>query len=218
VVTARHQRAGRGRRGRSWWDEPGDSLLCSVLLRPHVAAATAPQLSLVGALAVTDALRSAAGVDSRIRWPNDVLVGGRKVCGILPEAVTGAGGEVEFVMLGIGLNVNQEGFPADLGEGAISLRLATGRRHAPERLLEAVLEALDRHYATWRVGGLAPLRESCRERLATLGRPVALPDGTQGTAIDVDADGALLVRTAAGALRRVVSGEPEEGVPHAAGH
>ncbi len=218
VVTARHQRAGRGRRGRTWWDEPGDSLLLSVLLRPPVAPAKAPQLSLVGALAVTDALRIAAGIEARVRWPNDVLVAGRKVCGILPEAVSGADGRVEYVILGIGLNVRQERFPPDLSERATSLRLATGSRHEPARLLEALLEALDRRYSTWVAEGFSAIRDACRERSATLGQPVALPDGGAGVAVDVDADGALLVRTGDGALRRVVSGEPEGGAEHAAGH
>jgi BirA family biotin operon repressor/biotin-[acetyl-CoA-carboxylase] ligase len=218
VVAARHQRSGRGRRGRGWWDTPGDSLLVSVLLRPPVATAQAPQLSLVGALAVTDALRTDAGVEARIRWPNDVVLGSRKVCGVLPEAVSSGDGPVQHVILGIGLNVNQESFPPDLSEHATSLRLATGRRHDPARLLEALLDALDRRYWAWRAGGLVALREECRERSSTLGRPVTLPDGASGTAVDLDADGALLVRTDDGALRRVVSGEPERGAEHAAGH
>ncbi|HET8576480.1 MAG TPA: biotin--[acetyl-CoA-carboxylase] ligase [Methylomirabilota bacterium] len=218
VVSAHHQRAGRGRRGRCWWDEPGDSLLFSVLLRPPIETARAPQLSLVGALAVTDALRSVAGVDARIRWPNDVLIEGRKVGGILPEAVSTGDNTIRFVMLGIGLNVNQRRFPDELSGRATSLRLVTGRRHEPEALLDAVLEALDGRYSAWLGVGFTALRDACRERSATLGQSVALSDGGAGTAVDLDADGALLVRTDAGVLRRVVSGEPEEGVPHAAGH
>lgn len=218
VVSARHQRAGRGRRGRDWWDRPGDSLLLSVLLRPPVAAAQAPQLSLVGALAVTDALWAVAGTEARIRWPNDVMIAGRKVCGILPEATSGDGGRLQHVIVGIGVNVNQDRFPPDLSGRATSLRLATGFRHEPARLLAAVLEALDRRYAEWLAGGFAALRDAWRERSATLGQPVTLPDGGAGMAVDVDADGALLVRTGEGALRRVVSGEPEGGAEHAAGH
>jgi BirA family biotin operon repressor/biotin-[acetyl-CoA-carboxylase] ligase len=218
VVAARHQRSGRGRRGRVWWDEPKDSLLLSVLLRPPVPTAQAPQLSLVGALAVADTLRAEAGVEARIRWPNDVVLGGRKICGILPEAVSNEDGMVQHVILGIGLNVNQEGFPPDLSERATSLRLATGRRHEPERLLEGLLDALDRRYSAWRTGGFGVLRDECRERSSTLGQPVTLPDGLTGTAVDMDADGALLVQADDGTLRRVVSGEPEGGAEHAAGH
>ncbi len=218
VVAARHQRSGRGRRGRAWWDAPDDSLLVSVLLRPPVPTAQAPQLSLVGALAVTDALRGEGGVEARIRWPNDVLLGSRKICGVLPEAVSTGDGMVQHVILGIGLNVNQESFPPELSGRATSLRLATGRRHEPARLLESLLDALDRRYWAWRAGSFVALRHECRERSSTLGRPVTLPDGAIGTAVDMDADGALLVRTDDGALRRVVSGEPERGAEHAAGH
>jgi BirA family transcriptional regulator, biotin operon repressor / biotin---[acetyl-CoA-carboxylase] ligase len=218
VVVARHQRAGRGRRGRVWWDAPNDSLLLSVLLRPRVAAAQAPEVSLVGALAVTDALRSEAGVEARIRWPNDVLLGGRKICGLLPEAASNGAGVVQHLILGIGLNINQERFPSDLSERATSLRLATGRRYELDRMLEALLEALDRRYSAWRAGGFVALRDECRERSSTLGQPVTLADGLSGTAVDIDAHGALLVRADDGALRSVVSGEPEGGAAHAAGH
>ena len=218
VVTARHQQAGRGRRGRFWWDAPGEGLILSVLLRPPVPAAQAPQLSLVGAVAVSDALEAASGVEARIRWPNDVLLGGLKLCGILPEAVSGPGGRLAHVILGIGINVNQDRFPADLSGRATSLRLATGTRHDPGRLLEAVLDALDRRYAEWLAGGFAVMRDAWRQRSATLGQPVALPEGGGGVAVDVDVDGALLVRAGDGGLRRVVSGEPEGGERHAAGH
>src|SRR5262249_59945869 len=92
VVVARHQTAGRGSRGRQWWDAPGESLMFSVLLRPPVPIARAPQLSLVSGVAVVDALRVCCDVDARIRWPNDVLIDGKKVCGVLPEAVSRADG------------------------------------------------------------------------------------------------------------------------------
>ena len=105
VVTARHQEAGRGRRGHEWWDAPGQSLLASVLLRPPGPVTTAPQLSLVGGLAVADALAAAAGVDARIRWPNDLLVDGQKICGILAEAASDGAGRLQHVILGIGINL-----------------------------------------------------------------------------------------------------------------
>lgn len=217
VVTARHQRAGRGRRGRFWWDAPGESLMLSVLLRPPAPAAQAPQLSPVGAVAVCDALEATSGVEARIRWPNDVLLGGRKVCGILPEAVSGPGGRLAHVILGVGINVNQDRFPGDLNGRATSLRLATGTRQDTSRLLEAVLDALDRRYAEWLAGGFAAVRDAWRRRSVTLGQRVMLPEGGGGVAVDVDEEGALLVRVADGGLRRVVSGEPEGGERDAAG-
>ncbi len=209
VVTARHQTGGRGRRGRAWWDRPGESLLLSLLLRPRIDASRAAQLSLVGALAVTDALGTAAQVDARIRWPNDVLAAGRKICGILLEGAAGSDGRLDHVILGIGINVDQTAFPDELGERATSLRLLTGRSHDPARLLEHVLDALERRYAEWRGQGFRRLRAAWRERAFTLGRPVVMPGGTTGVAVDIAEDGALLVRTTAGPLERVVSGEVE---------
>src|SRR5205085_2328960 len=140
-----HQTEGRGRLGRRWWDEPGQSLLVSVLLRPVISPAHAPQISLVAGLAVTDALQ-AEGVTALIRWPNDILVGGRKICGILAEAASGGGARVDHVLVGIGVNLDQTAFPAEIAERATSLRLITGRAPDREAVLGALLAALDRRY------------------------------------------------------------------------
>ncbi len=206
VVVARHQTGGRGRRGRRWWDAPGQSLLVSVLLRPPISTAQAPQLSLVAGLAVADALGAAARVEARIRWPNDVLVGGRKVSGVLPEAVSRADGRVGHVLLGIGINVDQSEFPDELRDEATSLRLATAVAHDKGRLLSALLEALDRRYGEWLAAGFAGLRDEWRRRASTLGERVRTTDGREGVAVDVDDTGALLVDAGLGVLTRVVSG------------
>jgi BirA family biotin operon repressor/biotin-[acetyl-CoA-carboxylase] ligase len=219
VVTARHQRAGRGRRGHEWWDAPGESLLCSVLLRPGGPPAVVPQLSLVGGLAVAEALAATAAVPVRIRWPNDLLIGSRKVCGILAEAVSDGAGRLDHVILGIGINLDQTEFPAALQARATSLRLATGRGHAREPVLAAVLDRLGRRYAEWRAGGFGALRAAWRERSTLPGQPVRLPDGGEGVGVDVADDGVLLARAPDGRLVRMVSGESiEEATAHAPGH
>jgi BirA family biotin operon repressor/biotin-[acetyl-CoA-carboxylase] ligase len=211
VVVARHQTVGRGRLGHAWWDAAGESLLLSVLLRPPIAPGDAPCLSQVAALAVTDALEAGYGVAAGIRWPNDVLVGDRKIGGILPEAAAAAGGRVEHVLLGIGVNVNETEFPEEIGEAATSLRRATGRAADVGRLTEFVLDALDRRYAMFLARGFGSLRVECRHRSVTIGRAVRLADGRTGIAADIDADGALVVRTVDGEGARVWSG----GVAHA---
>jgi BirA family biotin operon repressor/biotin-[acetyl-CoA-carboxylase] ligase len=205
VVTARHQTGGRGRRGRAWWDAPGESLLLSVLLRPAVPAGYVSQLSLVAALAVTDALAAAAGVMGGIRWPNDVLVGGSKISGILPDAVCDTDGRVEHAIVGIGINLDQRSFPPELAGQATSLRLLTGRAHDPARVEAAVLTALRVRYDAWLSGGFGALRDAWRSRSSTLGTRVSLPDGGNGMAVDVDGDGALLVDAGGGTLTRVVT-------------
>jgi BirA family transcriptional regulator, biotin operon repressor / biotin---[acetyl-CoA-carboxylase] ligase len=219
VVVARHQRAGRGRRGHEWWDAPGESLLCSVLLRPDCLPATVPQLSLVGGLAVAEALAASTGVSARIRWPNDVLVDGRKVCGILAEAASGADARVHHVILGIGINLRQSVFPEPLADRATSLRLLTGRDHDAAALLAAVLARLGLRYAGWQDGGFAALRAAWVAHSTLPGQRVRLPDGGVGRAEDVAPDGVLLARAADGRLVRIVSGPAvEEGTVHAAGH
>jgi BirA family transcriptional regulator, biotin operon repressor / biotin---[acetyl-CoA-carboxylase] ligase len=206
VVTARHQRAGRGRRGRVWWDGAGESLLLSVLLRPALPVAEAPPLTFLGALAVAVAVE-AEGVTPGIRWPNDVLVDGRKLAGILAEAATTAEGRLDRVILGIGINVDQAAFPAELAERAVSLRMLTGRRHDAGRVRDRLLGALDAGYRELRAGGGAGLREAWRRRSVTLGARVRTPDGREGVAEDVDEAGALIVRAEDGSRLRVTAGE-----------
>jgi BirA family transcriptional regulator, biotin operon repressor / biotin---[acetyl-CoA-carboxylase] ligase len=205
VVTARHQTGGRGQRGHHWWDAPGESLLLSILLRPSVAPAALPQLSLVAGLAVTDALRAAVSVLARLRWPNDVLVGGRKLGGILPEASGGTGGGIGQVILGIGINVSQVSFPPELADLATSIRLVTGRTVDRDGLQAAVLEAMNRRYRYWLGSGFDPMRGEWRERSVTIGQRITTADGGSGVAVDVAEDGALLVDAGSGALTRVVS-------------
>jgi BirA family transcriptional regulator, biotin operon repressor / biotin---[acetyl-CoA-carboxylase] ligase len=141
VVATDHQTAGRGRLGRAWEDAPGTALLASVLLRPTVPMPLWPELSLVAGRAVAEAV----GADARVQLPNDVLIGGRKVAGILAEATTGR------VVLGIGVNVNQrpDELPADTVKPVTSLYVATGRVHERAQLLASVLLELERGYVAW---------------------------------------------------------------------
>jgi len=202
VVLAEAQTAGRGRRGRTWYDEPGASLLMSVILRPRLEPPQLPTLSLAAGVAVAEALARVTGLDARVKWPNDLLVGGRKLAGILLESrLTPA----PLVVLGIGINLAQRAFPPDLADRATSVRLATGRTVDREALLRAVLESLD----TWRghleTDGWEPVRERWRSLADTLGRRVTV-EGVTGVAVDLDEDGALIL--ADGDQRhRVVAGE-----------
>lgn len=206
VVVADSQSAGRGRRGRRWHDEPGASLLVSILLRPQLPAAQLPTLSLTAGVAVAEALIHAAGLPARLKWPNDVLVNGRKLAGILLE--TRFGGESRLpaatVALGIGVNVAQRAFPPELADRATSVRLAGGAADR-DALLAALLDAVDRWRGRLEREGFAPVRERWRALADTLGRTVTV-EGVTGVAVDVDDDGALLLEVD-GHRRRVVAGE-----------
>jgi BirA family transcriptional regulator, biotin operon repressor / biotin---[acetyl-CoA-carboxylase] ligase len=196
VVVAEAQSAGRGRRGRTWHDEPGASLLTSIILRPHLPPARLTMLSLAAGIAVAEALERVTGLAPRLKWPNDVLVDGRKLAGILLESRIGAtsrdAGAAPLVVLGIGVNLVQRAFPAELADRATSVWLASGRRVEPDALLGPLLEALDAWRARLETEGGAPIRERWRCLADTLGRRVSI-DGVVGTAADVDEDGALIV-------------------------
>jgi BirA family biotin operon repressor/biotin-[acetyl-CoA-carboxylase] ligase len=146
VVVADEQTEGRGRLGRSWHAPSGRGILCSLLLRPPVPMPLWPELSLVAGDAVAAALRAETGVAAVLGHPNDVLVAGRKLVGVLPEASRGR------VVLGIGVNVNQtaDELPPDTPKPPTSLRLETGREWERAPLLAAILWELERHYDEWR--------------------------------------------------------------------
>jgi BirA family transcriptional regulator, biotin operon repressor / biotin---[acetyl-CoA-carboxylase] ligase len=200
VVVADSQAAGRGRRGRVWRDEPGASLLASILLRPRLTPAQLPTLSLTAGIAVVEALARAAGLEARLKWPNDVLVNGRKLAGILLESR----GLAPVVALGIGVNITQTAFPPELAERATSIHLAGGACDR-DTLLTALLEALDVWRERLEREGFAGVRERWRALAHTLGRTVTV-DGVTGVAVDVDEDGALLLEVE-GRRQRVVAGE-----------
>jgi BirA family biotin operon repressor/biotin-[acetyl-CoA-carboxylase] ligase len=201
VATTDHQTAGRGRAGRTWDDTPGAALLVSVLLRPPATAAVA-QLSLVCALAVAETVEASIGRRAAVKWPNDVLVEGRKVAGILLEGREGA------VACGIGLNVNQAEteLPREPRAPAASLRTLTARDHDRARLLATLLERLEARYDAWLAEGLAPLLPELERRDALRGSAVTVGE-VGGTADGIAADGRLRLRSADGAETLVASGE-----------
>lgn len=207
AVIADSQRAGRGRRGRRWIDEPGQSLLTSIILRPRLAPAAWPLLSLAAAVAVARVVRRLAGVEARLKWPNDVVVAGRKLAGILLESRAGDG---PVVVVGIGVNVGQRRWPPDLEGRATSVQEASGRAIDREALLLAVIEEV----AIWRGHlereGVAPVRAEWLALSDTIGRTVAV-DGLRGVAIDLDTSGALVIEQDGVRHRAVAGTAAEEG-------
>jgi BirA family biotin operon repressor/biotin-[acetyl-CoA-carboxylase] ligase len=197
AVVADTQTQGRGRRGRVWLDTPGESLLLSVILRTTLPVAQMPTLSIAAGVAVAEALIASAGVEARLKWPNDVLVGGRKVAGVLLER------HGDAVILGIGVNVAQTSSRA-LAPQATSIAIEGGR---PDR--EAILGAVLAAVATWRGRlereGFEPVRARWTALASMVGRRVTA-DGKVGTALGLDDDGALLIDTATGAAR-VLAGD-----------
>ncbi len=210
-VLADRQSAGRGRLSRRWESPGGLGLYVSIVLRPPVPVAQAPFLTVVAGVAVCDALSETAAVSPGLKWPNDVLLDGRKVAGILSE-LAASGSAIRHVVVGIGINLNHrsEDFPEELQPLAGSLFLATGRPFPRDAVAAALFNHFDRLYALFCAGERRVLVEAARQRSVVLGRRVALIDGKErweGHAVDLDEDGALLVRDAAGVVRCVHAGD-----------
>jgi BirA family biotin operon repressor/biotin-[acetyl-CoA-carboxylase] ligase len=213
VVVADRQLAGRGRRGRTWSAPAGTSLLASILVRPRLPQALLATLSLTTAVAAAEALRRVTGVEARLKWPNDLLVSGRKIAGILLESRmagrVAAGGSTPsasgiVTIVGVGINLGQREFPPELADGATSVALETGRAPSREAVLTALLEEFDVWRARLEEQGFEPVREAWRRLSDTLGRRVAVDD-VSGIAVDLDVDGALLVDVG-GSVKRVLAG------------
>jgi len=208
VVVADYQAAGRGRRGRAWDAPAGTGLLASILVRPRGLPERWSGYSLVSALAVADTLGRVAGLGARLKWPNDVLVAGRKIAGILLESRMPAGDDSRttgIIAIGIGINLGQRAFPAGLAARATSVVLESGRMIERDAALTALLEAFDGWRTRLEDDGLAPIRQRWLAIADTIGRRVSI-DGITGVAIDLDVDGALVLQD--GERRhRVVAGE-----------
>jgi BirA family biotin operon repressor/biotin-[acetyl-CoA-carboxylase] ligase len=203
VLVAGRQDEGRGRLGRNWVStEGGDSLLVSVLLRPEMSASDAPLLSLLAAVAMAEACREACGLEVRCKWPNDLVMGGRKLGGILTEAIV-SGGRLEHVVLGTGVNVGQSrpDFPEDLRDAATSVAIEGGRPDVAS-LLTAYLSDLRRRYVSSGTGLREGVLPDYRAACDTIGRRVQATSTSgrrvEGMATGVGDLGELLVETSAG--------------------
>jgi BirA family biotin operon repressor/biotin-[acetyl-CoA-carboxylase] ligase len=211
VVFAEAQTKGRGRLGRRWHSAPGQGLWFSVLLRPNFLPQQTTKLTVAATTAVVRALASQTGLSPTVKWPNDVLVGGKKLAGILTE-LSAEPDRVRYVVLGIGVDVNlsQSDFPPELRGVATSLRTELGRPIDRAELAVAILRELDADYARVCRGEFEAVATEWEARCATLGREIVLAVGdrqVRGRAESLDADGALLLRTQHGHLERVIGGD-----------
>ncbi|HKG12615.1 MAG TPA: biotin--[acetyl-CoA-carboxylase] ligase [Pyrinomonadaceae bacterium] len=209
-VVAREQTAGRGRRERAWVSPKDSGLYFSVVLRPRTDAREWPLITLAAAVAARDALKEACALQPDIKWPNDLLARGRKLCGILAETAEGAAGRA--VVLGVGINLTNRAFPPEILASATSVEEQTGRAPDPEQLLSTLTRQLARRYEELhaRDGAHTILREwEARSSYAHDRRVrVALADEIfEGVTRGLEPDGALRVETDAGNTRIVRAGD-----------
>ncbi len=199
VVVADEQTRGRGRYDRQWMTPPGSAIAMSVILKTRRPT---QNLTTIGSLAVAEALEPLLPQQVTLKWPNDVLVNGKKICGILAEAVW-QNEKLIAVILGIGLNISVEFSGTELADTATSLTHHTGQPIDRPTLIQQVLIGIDR----WIDQPNESLHRAWKNRLSTLNKQVTMEGGFTGEAVDVDSDGALVVKTATGTMKRFLAGD-----------
>lgn len=209
VVISDHQNAGRGRSGHDWDSEPGEGLAISVLLQPEVDDDSISIMTLVTALAAAKAIKLTCDVKPMIKWPNDLVCRGRKVCGILTELEIVNG--KKSLIVGVGINVNQRSFSKELDDKATSLRIETGKEVDREELMKQFVEAMEHYYAIFQKSGdMSDLLDEYNDSLINIDREVKVLDPSEditGIAKGIDKKGQLLVETEDGIIHEIYAGE-----------
>jgi BirA family biotin operon repressor/biotin-[acetyl-CoA-carboxylase] ligase len=214
VLIAESQTNGRGRHGRRWVSPPGLNIYLSAILRPSCAPRDATLLTVIAAVSAASALRNRTGLGIRIKWPNDLMVNGRKIGGILTELRSGRG-KISRAVIGMGMNVNSEAadFPAELREIATSVWAETGEKFSRTEIIIEILTELEGWYKRFIKEGRLPVLEEWKRLSSTLGKKVRVVLGTEtisGIAETIDAEGMLMVRLRSGETRRVSAGDVTE--------
>lgn len=209
LALCEEQTQGRGRRGRSWVSPKGQGLWTSLLVRPKLPPSQAQLITLAAALAMAEAVAWETGLNPQIKWPNDLVVSGKKICGILLE-LSGDLDHIAYVVVGTGLNVGREALPPELANQAASLEglLCHPVKRAP--VLRAYLSAMEDHMESLETSGIAGILPTYEKRSCTLFQSVYVEGGGEhfsGVAAGLDEDGALLVKLENGTLRRVLAGD-----------
>jgi len=210
VVLAEWQTRGRGRMSREWVSPPGVGIYMTVILRPGASVRELPKYTLLAGVAVAEAVRETAALPATIKWPNDVLIDGKKFCGILEETFI-TGSKINYIVIGIGINVNTDPaeLPATSRSAPTSLKAEKGAPVDRRKLLQTVLRKLDSGYLDIKAGRGEDIVHKWRGLSTTLGRKVKveLPDGPlEGQAMDIDSDGGLLI-SADGELKKIMAGD-----------
>lgn len=210
LAVADMQKAGRGRRGRGWVSPAGCSIYMSLLLRPEFPPAKAPMLTLVMAYSVATAIQKCTGLDVQIKWPNDIVLNGKKIVGILTEMST----EIDYinhVVIGVGINVNMEHFSEDIAQTATSLRIETGGKVKRAPIIAEIMRQFEENYEQFvQREDLSAIQEAYNSLLVNRDREVKIISGEssyQAHALGINSQGELQVRRADGAIEEIYAGE-----------
>ncbi len=211
LVIADRQLRGKGRLGRTWFSPPGVNLYVSVILRPPIDLRNAPFITLMAAVATAQAVKEISGLRPRIKWPNDLLISDKKVAGLLNET-RGKAGKVDFVILGIGINVNMtlEMMPEEIRSMATSLREELGYEVSRAGFLRVLTREIERQYQvllTGETGRILRQWEDFSQMVGTLVEMKSFDEVIRGKVEGIDPDGSLLLRAPDGSKRRIIAGD-----------
>lgn len=210
LIVTEEQSRGKGRRGRSWASPAGKNIYMSLLLRPDFPATQAPMLTLLMAYSVAEALKICEQVNVQIKWPNDLILNKKKICGILTE-MSMQEMDINYVVIGIGINVNMEEFPQELEKSATSLRLETGRELSREALIACIMNKFEQNYKKFcEAGDLSPILEGYNQILVNIGKEVRIlePENEYNAkAQGINCKGELQVEREDGRCESIFAGE-----------
>ena len=209
VIIAEKQKKGMGRFGREWFSPEG-GVYVSVILKPKISPTNAPKITLIAGIAVAKVIRR-LGLDAKIKWPNDVLIHGKKVCGILTNVIT-RDDKVDFAVVGIGINANVDisTFPKELHESATSLKEELKNEVSMEKIIKDLLYELEINYESLKEGKFAHLLNEWKKLSDTIGKKVKIKIETEvieGNAVGINKDGTLILKLEDGSLRKIIAGE-----------
>ncbi len=211
VIISEEQTSGKGRMSRPWASAAQKGIWMSIILRPKLTPQQAPQMTLVAAVAVTRAIQEVTGIEPSIKWPNDILVDGKKVTGILTELQADPD-RIKAVILGIGMNVNQTDFPSDLETIATSLKMILGKSVNRAQLIAKILQFLEQYTKLYETEGFVPIKLLWESYSNTAGRrirAVMLNETIEGTALGISNDGMLELKLDDGTVRGIYSADIE---------
>lgn len=212
VIIADEQSAGRGRLGRHWVSTRGKGIWMSIMLKPDILPKDAPKLTIVAAYAVANALRDCCNLETRIKWPNDIIAGNKKLCGILTE-MSAEADEIKYVVVGIGINANLgvDDFGPEVSSIATSISIEKGRVVSRKALIASVLQEFERVYKDFeRDGSIRFFLNEYKKESAVLGKEIRIisrKEEITGLAVDISEEGHLVVKLGDGSIREVMSGE-----------
>ncbi len=209
LVISERQTKGRGRKGRSWFSPSQGGIYTSLILKPSISPSEAPKITLLTAVVVAEALRSLTGLSAIIKWPNDILIDGKKVAGILTEMSTEMDA-IDHIVVGLGLNVNTPDFPDDIREKATSLFIETGKHFPRVRFIQEYLKWYEEYYEIFKRTGFEPIIKRWKELTNIIGKRITvemISKKYSGEVQDIDKDGVLILKDNTGKSHRIIFGD-----------